>query len=216
MFFDASEFASGLNAAFDATQTHFTFLDDNEINGAPNEYWLAQPGENLHVSIQNDNRTKVAHYFYNRQTNSWRCHLRNNQTPIPYGTHTHANLRLIQDKAVAFGWPPGAAIIQVQRGSKQAKQDAKQRKKQAEEAKKQRNLKLMEEVYEPRRAAPRGLKPVRFQPPPAGKVTDAYIRNLIASNSADSLEYLFFSDDWPLDKWESTAWATMMDWLTSP
>ena len=218
--FDASPYSAGLSAVYDATQTHFTYLDDSEITGGG--AWMAQPGENLHVTIQNTNHTVVGHYFYNKATNSWRYHGYGGG-PIPYGNHTHVNLRAVQNRAVEYAWPPSNVVFMVQGHSKAAKKDRQQRKKDAEQAKKAQRLKEMEEFFGPSKStsSPKvaqlgALKPVRFPAPPGGMVTETYMAQLISSNDRESLEYLYRSDDWPLAKWESGAWSTFLDWLTGP
>jgi len=219
--FDASPYSAGLSPSYDATHTHFTYLDDGEITGGG--AWMAQPGENLHVTIQNTNHTVVGHYFYNKGANSWRYHGYSGG-PIPYGNHTHVNLVAVQGRAVEFAWPPGNVVVKVQGHAKPAKKDQRQRQKDAEKAKKEARQKEMEEFFGPSKKSsnssnvmqPGMLKPVRFPAPPGGMVTELYMTQLITNEDRESLEYLYRSNDWSLTKWESGAWSKFLDWLTGP
>ena len=203
--FDASAYAAGLNGVYDATQTHFTFLDNGEINGQPGQAWLAQAGENLHVTIQsNDNpRTYVAHYFYKTADRTWRCHLRRANDPIPYGNHVHASLAGLQQKAVEFGWPPVAIV---EKAPKEGKRDRRELERQAKKAKADQNKALMDELFPPRKSGPLIARP------PNGRVTLVYVQGLISRNDRASLEHIFRSDEWGLSKWDSEAWSRFMDW----
>ena len=212
-FFDASAYAGGLNNVYEASETHFSYLDDGEIVGGG--AWMAQAGENLHVTIQSPHpaRTYVAHYFYHKANGTWRCHLKNGATPIPYGNHAHANLLAVQQKAIEFAWPP--VVMFVDAGAKKTwKTDKKARKKAAEQAKKSRGKEsaLLDEMFPSKGGSPGVLRPVRFVPPPAGQITLVYVNALIGQRDLASLEYIFKSDDWKLEKWESEAWGRFMDW----
>jgi hypothetical protein len=207
-FFDASAYAAGLNPTYDATVTHFTFLDDGEIKGGG--LWMAQPGENLHVTIQNTAHTVVAHYFYHRVSKVWRYH-GTGTAPVPYGTHIHDNLKELQKRAIDFAWPPMAHFV--------TKPDKQAKKKKAEAAKRTGQKKEMDDVLSdktPSRVVQLGdLKPVRFPMPPGGRISEIYIGKLIAENDVESLAYVFRSKDWPLEKWDSAAWTKFLDWMTS-
>jgi hypothetical protein len=111
-YFDATNYDAGLNPVFDPTVTHFTYLEDGEITGTAAQPWLAQPGENLHVTIQNKEHTIVAHYFYNKATNTWRFHSYGG-APAPYGVPPAANLQILQNRAIEYAWPPGAVKFKV-------------------------------------------------------------------------------------------------------
>ena len=221
IFFDASPYAGNLNALYVPDQTHFSYLDDAEIavdgvGGA----WLAQVGENLHVTFQSayPARTNLAHYFYHKATVTWRCHLKNAGSPIPYGTHVHVNLVAVQQRAIEFAWPPSAVLVDGA-ARKIWKTDKKARRKVAEQAKKSRGKEsgLMDELFPSKggMSPPRSLRPVRFVPPAGGRITLDYVNALIGQHAMESLEYIFKSDDWQLDKWDAEAWARFMDWNAS-
>lgn len=197
--FDASPYADGLNNAYDATQTHFTYLEDNEITGGGP--WLAQPGENLHVTIQNTDHTIVAHYFYDRATRNWRYHAYGGG-PIPYGTHNHANLQSLQTRAIEFAWPSPVVFK-----TKSSQKGKKKTKNEVKKAKEEANLKLMDEFFPQK-------KKTLIQLPPGNHITEQYVVTLINAKDEASLEYIFRSPDWPLTKWDMEAWARFLDWLT--
>jgi hypothetical protein len=226
ILFDASKYAAGLDPAYDATQTHFSFLDDNEITGAASQPWLAQVGENLHVTFQDSDtdRKVVYHYYYNKNTVRWRYHGYTRGSggaaaPRPYSTHDDPNLKRVQADAVLFGWPPGNVVVKTASLAKTAKAEKKVRQKAVQQAKKegqeQRKKAFLEELDESPRKAVRieAMKPVRFPPPPGGMVTETYMKELISKGDRDSLLYLYVSDDWPLAKWEAGAWSAFLDWL---
>ncbi len=200
--FDASPYADGLNNAYDATQTHFTYLEDNEIKGGG--LWLAQPGENLHVTIQNTEHIIVAHYFYDRTTRNWRYHAYGGG-PIPYGTHTHANLQNLQTRAIEFAWPSPVAF---KTKSSQREKKTKNLKQEAKKAKEEANLKLMDEFFPQK-------KKTLIQLPPGDHITEQYVSTLINANDEASLEYIFRSPDWPLTKWDMEAWSSFLNWLAT-
>jgi hypothetical protein len=185
---------------------------------------MAQIGENLHVTIQNTNHTVVAHYFYKKTTNSWRynAYQGGGVPPIPYGNHTHVNLRAVQTKGVDFAWPPGNITL-IQGSAKPAQHDKKAKKKAFADAKKLANKRDMDDLFGSKSNSSNSsnssaklgdLKPVRFPEPPGGIVTDTYMTGLIARQDRDSLLYLYRS--WPLSKWESAAWSRFLEWVTGP
>lgn len=218
--FDASAYAADLNPAYDPTHTHFTYLDDSEITGSTGQWWLAQPGENLHVTIQNANHTVVAHYFYKKSTNSWRYHAYGG-APIPYGSHSHGNLKSVQARAVEFAWPPGNVAIKIVSHSKPPKKDQRQRKRELEKAKKTRNFKEMDDLWDSKGKDSKvltlgSLKPVRFPEPPGGRITKLYVQGLIDARDDESLLWIYRGPDWPLAKWEQDAWVRFLEWVTGP
>jgi hypothetical protein len=218
IFFDAAPYAGTLNALYLPDQTHFSYLDDGEIVGGG--AWLAQAGENLHVTFQSAHpaRTSVAHYFYNKAPATWRCHLKNVGSPIPYGNHAHVNLLAVQQRAIQFAWPPAVVVIDGA-ALKVWKTDKKARRKVAEQAKKSggKNAGLMDELFPSKGSisSPGSLRPVRFVPPAAGRITVDYVNALIGQHAMESLEYIFKSDDWKLEKWDAEAWSRFMDWNAS-
>ncbi len=211
--FDATPYAAGLNPTYDAAQTHFTFLEDNEIQGG--HQGMAQHGENLHLTIQNTNHTIVAHYFYNKTTVSWRynAYQGGGVPPIPYGGHVNANLQALQTKAVEYAWPVGVFVV-MQPLAKPAKADRRARQRQAEQAKKLQNEKDMEEFFGKGKSSNSSAKPTKPQSPPGGRVTDVWIKQLIVAKDRLTLEHVY--KNVPLSLWEMEAWSTFLDWLTGP
>lgn len=215
--FDASPYSAGLHPTYDPTHTHFTYLEDGEIKGGG--LWMAQPGENLHVTIQNTNHSVVAHYFYNKSSNSWRYHAYGGG-PVPYGNHTHHNLKAVQKRAIDFAWPPGNVVVKVVGHSKPPKKERRQRQKEFENAKKTRTFKL-DDLFDSEERNSKVLtlgsfKPVRFPEPPSGRITKSYVQGLIDSKDHESLLWIYKSPDWPLAKWEQDAWVRFLEWVTGP
>jgi hypothetical protein len=145
--FDATRYSAGLNPAYAPTQTHFTYLDDNEIQGGG--AWLAQPGENLHITFQNTGHTVVAHYFYHRANNTWRRH-QYGGAPRPYGADTDGNLVALQQRAIHFAWPPGnvteVTLEEVNRDKQTAKTAEKQKREEAKRRKHKKTQKWQDEL----------------------------------------------------------------------
>lgn len=108
--FDASDYSVGLIPPYDPAETHFTYLEDDEIVGTAAQPWLAGPGENIHVTIQNTDHSIVAHYFYNSATMTWRFHGYGG-APSPYGIPPAANLQNLQNKAIEYFRPPANVVI---------------------------------------------------------------------------------------------------------
>jgi hypothetical protein len=102
--FDTSGWSTGLTGGYD--EIHFTYLDDSEIDGSQaTNPAAAHPGENLHVTFRsNTGGSQVAHYFYHRASQIWRYHSYGGAT-VPYGTHTHATLASLKQRAIDFAYP---------------------------------------------------------------------------------------------------------------
>lgn len=51
--------------------------------------------------------------------------------------------------------------------------------------------------------------------PSGGRISEDYVKDLIARNDYGALEFIFRSNDFPLSKWDGEAWSLMLDWLVS-
>jgi hypothetical protein len=123
---DPEKYADGLNPVYDAGETHFTWLEDNEIIGTAAQPWLAQPGENLHITIQDTAHAVVVHYFWREgPPPAWRVHMYGVGAVDPYGMPAHPNLTMLQAAAISWAKPPANIIYKDPNKQKQKKSRGK-------------------------------------------------------------------------------------------